>query len=106
MDLNQLALFVRVVEAGSFTAAATRLDLPKSSVSRGIAGLTEVSFEIEPGRRGQGGGARLAADALSILPEGQLALAAVAPGNTASVRALLSAGFVPLGSCQLFSRAG
>ncbi|MDP1205748.1 LysR family transcriptional regulator, partial [Klebsiella pneumoniae] len=39
MDLNQLALFVRVVEAGSFTAAATRLDLPKSSVSRGIAAL-------------------------------------------------------------------
>ena len=76
------------------------------TVSLGIAGLTEVSFEIEPGRRGQGGGARLAADALSILPEGQLALAAVAPGNTASVRALLSAGFVPLGSCQLFSRAG
>jgi len=41
MDLNQLALFVRVVEAGSFTAAATRLDLPKSSVSRGIAALEQ-----------------------------------------------------------------
>ncbi|MGS0624017.1 LysR substrate-binding domain-containing protein [Ralstonia sp. VS2407] len=41
MDLNQLALFVRVVEAGSFTAAAMRLDLPKSSVSRGIAALEQ-----------------------------------------------------------------
>jgi hypothetical protein len=28
------------------------------------------------------------------------------PGNAASVRALLSAGFVPLGSVQLFHRAG
>jgi hypothetical protein len=75
-------------------------------ISRGIAGLTELSFELEPGRRGQGGGARLAADALSAIPSGQLAVAAVAPGNAASVRALLSAGFVPLGSLQLFRRAG
>ena len=75
-----------------------------ATISRGIAGLTELSFEIEPGWRGQGGGARLAADALSVLPAGQLAVAAVAPGNAASVRALLSAGFVPLGSLQLFRR--
>ena len=77
-----------------------------ATVSRGIAGLTELSFEIEPERRGHGGGAGLAADALSVLPAGQLAVAAVAPGNAASVRALLSAGFVPLGSFQLFRRAG
>jgi len=75
-------------------------------ISRGIAGLTELSFELEPGRRGQGGGARLAADALGAVPAGQLVVAAVAPGNAASVRALLSAGFVPLGSLQLFRRAG
>jgi len=75
-------------------------------ISRGIAGLTELSFEVEPGRRGQGGGARLAADALGVIPSGQLVIAAVAPGNAASVRALLSAGFVPLGSFQLFRRAG
>jgi hypothetical protein len=74
-------------------------------ISRGVAGLTELSFEVEPGRRGEGGGARLAADALGAIPSGQLAVAAVAPGNAASVRALLSAGFVPLGSLQLFRRA-
>jgi L-amino acid N-acyltransferase YncA len=74
-------------------------------VGRGIAGLTEVSFELEPSRRGAGGGAELARDALSAIPAGQLAVAAVAPGNAASVRALLSAGFVPLGSLQLFRRA-
>jgi hypothetical protein len=74
-------------------------------VSRGIAGLTELSFELEPGRRGQGRGAGLAADALGAVPSGHLVVAAVAPGNAASVRALLSAGFVPLGSLQLFRRA-
>lgn len=74
-------------------------------VSRGIAGLTELSFELEPGERGRGGGSRLAADALTMIPAGQLAVAAVAPGNAASVRALLSAGFTPLGSVQLFRRA-
>lgn len=75
-------------------------------ISGGIAGLTELSFELEPGRRGQGGGAGLVADALAVVPAGQLVVAAVAPGNAASVRALLSAGFVPLGSLQLFRRSG
>ena len=44
-------------------------------------------------------------DALSAVPSGRLVLAAVAPGNAASVRALLAAGFVPLASIQLFRRA-
>jgi RimJ/RimL family protein N-acetyltransferase len=35
---------------------------------------------------------------------GDPVVAAVAPGNAASLRALLSAGFVPLGSLQLFRR--
>jgi len=41
MDLNDAALFVRVVEAGSFTAAARLAHLPKSSVSRSVARLEE-----------------------------------------------------------------
>jgi GNAT superfamily N-acetyltransferase len=73
-------------------------------VSRGIAGLTELSFELEPGHRGQGRGAELIRDALSAIPSGDLVMAAVAPGNAASLRALLSAGFAPLGSLQLFCR--
>src|SRR5579859_4067841 len=75
-------------------------------ISQGIAGLTELSFELEPGRRGQGASSTLVRDALTAVPSGQLVLAAVAPGNAASVRALLSAGFAPLGSLQLFRRAG
>jgi hypothetical protein len=77
-----------------------------ASIGRGIAGLTELSFELEPARRREGRGAELISDALTAVPAGQLAVAAVAPGNAASVRALLSAGFVPLGSVQLFRRAG
>jgi DNA-binding transcriptional LysR family regulator len=39
IDLNRIATFVRVVEAGSFTAAARKLRVPVSSVSRAIANL-------------------------------------------------------------------
>jgi len=37
IDFNELAIFVRVVQAGSFTAAARYLGLPKSNISRKIA---------------------------------------------------------------------
>lgn len=39
MDLNRIAAFARVVEAGSFTAAAPALGVRKSSVSRSVAAL-------------------------------------------------------------------
>jgi DNA-binding transcriptional LysR family regulator len=39
LDYNDLALFTRVVERGSFTGAARALGAPKSSVTRGIARL-------------------------------------------------------------------
>src|SRR5450432_2985863 len=42
IDLNQIATFVRVVESGTFTAAAAALGLPKSSVSRGVAALEDA----------------------------------------------------------------
>lgn len=72
--------------------------------STGLAGLTELGFELEPDRRGTGAGPALVSDALSALPAGQLVIAAVAPGNAASLRAVLAAGFRPLGSMQLFRR--
>src|SRR4051794_15221701 len=45
MDIepNDMLLFARIVEAGSFSMAAQRLDLPKSTVSRRIA-LLEASL--------------------------------------------------------------
>ncbi|WP_260293117.1 LysR family transcriptional regulator [Sedimenticola hydrogenitrophicus] len=39
LDFNEMVIFVKVVEAGNFTAAATNLGLPKSSVSRKISQL-------------------------------------------------------------------
>jgi DNA-binding transcriptional LysR family regulator len=45
LDLNQVTAFVRVMESGSFTAAARELGLPKSSVSRRVSAL-ETSLRV------------------------------------------------------------
>lgn len=39
LDLNDIMVFARVIEAGSFTAAARLLGMPKATVSRRIAAL-------------------------------------------------------------------
>ncbi|MGH7286184.1 MAG: LysR family transcriptional regulator, partial [Polyangiaceae bacterium] len=39
MDLNEMLVFARVVEAGSFIAASAKLGMPKSTVSRKVAEL-------------------------------------------------------------------
>jgi hypothetical protein len=110
VDRPDLATHPRAKFAGQIRGGPQVLGYPDPSrsalaiISQGIAGLTELSFELESGRRGRGVGSKLAADALSMIPAGQIAVAAVAPGNAASVRALLTAGFVPLGSLQLFRR--
>ena len=41
LDLNDVATFVRVAEGGGFTAAATALGVPKSTVSRALARLEQ-----------------------------------------------------------------
>lgn len=41
MDLNDIVVFARVVQAGSFIAASKALGMPKSTVSRKIADLEE-----------------------------------------------------------------
>src|SRR6185295_2339884 len=41
MDLNEIAVFTRVVQAGSFTTAARELGMPKSTVSRKVSDLEE-----------------------------------------------------------------
>ncbi|HVR63894.1 MAG TPA: LysR family transcriptional regulator [Polyangia bacterium] len=40
-DLNEMMVFARVVQVGSFTAAATALGMPKSTVSRKVAELED-----------------------------------------------------------------
>lgn len=69
-------------------------------LARGIVGL---SMEVPPAARG-GTGRALVRDALASVPPGEVVLAACAPGNAASLRTLLAAGFVPVGSSQLFRR--
>jgi GNAT superfamily N-acetyltransferase len=71
------------------------------TLSRGLGGLLELSFEVDADRRGAGRGRSLLREALALAPAGEPVLAAVAPGNAASLRALLAAGFTPLGSVQL-----
>ncbi|NOK04846.1 MULTISPECIES: LysR family transcriptional regulator [Myxococcus] len=47
MDLNELLVFARVVQAGSFTAAARGLRMPKSTVSRKVSELeTRVGAQL------------------------------------------------------------
>jgi L-amino acid N-acyltransferase YncA len=72
-----------------------------ATLSRGIGGLTELSVELEQAVRGHGHGARFVHAARSAAPPGELVLAAVAPGNVASLRAFLRAGFAPVASVQL-----
>jgi hypothetical protein len=73
-------------------------------VATGIAGMTEISFELDPRHRQRGRGEALVRAAVAEMP-GETVLAAVAPGNTASLRTVLAVGFVPIGSVQLFRRA-
>lgn len=74
------------------------------TLSRGVGGLRELSFEVDQASRG-GTGASLVREALDLVPRGELVVAAAAPGNAASMRSLLSAGFSPVGSMQLFCPA-
>jgi hypothetical protein len=68
------------------------------TVGHGLCGRAEVSVEVEPSERNRGLGRRLAQAARALVPEGEAVFAEVSPGNAASLRAFLSAGYVPIGS--------
>lgn len=69
-------------------------------VGIGLAGRTEMAVELfEPGGTGaRGVGRRLIGGALAALTDEDWCFAQVSPGNAASLRAFLAAGFVPIGS--------
>lgn len=75
------------------------------SVGRGVAGRWEVALEVEPGYRGKGLGRELAAAARHLVPEHAPLWAQIAPGNAASVRAFLAAGYRPAGGEALLPLA-
>jgi hypothetical protein len=76
-----------------------------ATLSRGVGGLTELSVETDVSARGLGHGSEFIAAALAAASPGELVVAAVAPGNAASLRAFLTAGFAILGSVQLLRPA-
>ncbi|WP_232323873.1 GNAT family N-acetyltransferase [Catenuloplanes japonicus] len=68
------------------------------TVGRGLAGRWELSMEVDPGRRDAGLGRALVTAARHLIPAGAHLWAQVAPGNAASTRTLLAAGYLPVGA--------
>jgi len=73
-------------------------------IGRGLAGRWEMAFEVDGSGRGHGLGRALAGTAPTLIPEGEYLFAQASPGNAASVRAVLAAGYHPIGSECLFAR--
>jgi GNAT superfamily N-acetyltransferase len=66
-------------------------------LGRGFAGRWEVAVEVDRDHQGRGLGRRLAAAARHLVPDGRGVWAQIAPGNAASVRAFLAAGYRVVG---------
>jgi GNAT superfamily N-acetyltransferase len=73
-------------------------------LGRGVAGRWEISVEVEPEYRGMGLGRDLVTAARHLVPGGEPLWAQIAPGNAASVRAFLAAGYKPVGAEALLPR--
>jgi GNAT superfamily N-acetyltransferase len=71
-------------------------------LGRGLAGRHEVSIEVDPEWQGKGLGRSLAQSARALVPAQEPLFAQVAPGNAASLRAFLAAGYRPVGAEVLF----
>jgi GNAT superfamily N-acetyltransferase len=65
-------------------------------IGRGVAGRWEVATEVDPARRNNGLGRALVQAARHLVPGGATLWAQIAPGNAASVRAFLAAGYQPV----------
>ncbi|MEM9515112.1 MAG: hypothetical protein AAGA42_09675 [Actinomycetota bacterium] len=72
-------------------------DAGLATLGHGLVDRVELSIERFTGAP-SGTGARLIAGGLGAVPLGQPVWAQVAPGNAASLRAFLRAGFTPIGS--------
>jgi hypothetical protein len=75
-------------------------------LGRGLGDRWEAAFEVEEYARGNGHGRALAAAARHVVPDGRPVWAQCAPGNASSLRALLAAGYVPVGSEVILMPAG
>jgi RimJ/RimL family protein N-acetyltransferase len=75
------------------------------TIGRGVVDRLEVSVEVFTAGIA-GAGRRLIAEALGLVPAGEIVFAQVAPGNAASLRAFLSCGFAPIGAETLLRPSG
>jgi GNAT superfamily N-acetyltransferase len=75
-------------------------------IGAGVAQRWEVAVEVDPDARGKGLGRELARAARHLIPPGVPLWAQVSPGNAASVRAFLAAGFTPAGAEALLIPPG
>jgi len=67
-------------------------------LGHGLALRTEVAVEVDEEARGRGRATAALVEARRLLRHDHVLFAQAAPGNAASVRAFLSAGFRPIGS--------
>jgi ribosomal protein S18 acetylase RimI-like enzyme len=75
------------------------------TLGHGLVGRLEMSIErTDPASAGQGIGLALVEAGLAAAPDGELVWAQVAPGNAASMRTFLAAGFVVVGAEVLLHR--
>jgi hypothetical protein len=68
------------------------------TLGRGIADRWEISVEVDPANRVAGNARALINEALSHIPSDEWCFAEVSPGNAASLRAFLAAGWTPIGA--------
>jgi RimJ/RimL family protein N-acetyltransferase len=81
-----------------------RTDAGVVVIGRGLARRWEVSVEVAREARNGGLARRLALAARALVPAQEPLWAQVAPANAASVRAILAAGYRPIGAEVLFLR--
>jgi hypothetical protein len=71
-------------------------------IGRGLGGRWEASYEVAPVRRGRGLGRQLAATARTLIPPTDTLFLQASPGNAASIRAAIGAGYTAVGAEVLF----
>ncbi|MQA80439.1 MAG: GNAT family N-acetyltransferase [Streptosporangiales bacterium] len=76
------------------------------AIGRGVGGRYEVNVELDPAARGRGLARALVHAARALVPDGRSLWAQVAPGNAASMRTFLDAGYRPVGAEVLLTGAG
>ncbi len=72
------------------------------AIGRGVGGRLECAIEVPENVRGRGHGRRLAEAARALIPADTHVWAEVTPGNAASFRAFLAAGYQIVGSEIMF----